>query len=40
MQIHCPIGWENVLDLNFASLFTQVKVAKELINDKNFHNSS
>ena len=34
------MGWENLLDYKFASLFTQVKVVKELINEKNFHNSS
>ena len=34
------MGWENLLDYKLASLFTQVKVAKDLNNDKNFHNSS
>ena len=40
IETHCPMGKENFLDYNFASLFTQVKVAKERISDKNFYDSS
>ena len=29
IETHCPMGKENFLDYNFASLFTQVKVANE-----------
>ena len=34
------MGWENLLDYKCASLFTQANFAKDLINDKNFQNSS
>ena len=26
--IHCPMGWKNLLDYNFPSLFTQVEVER------------
>ena len=34
------MGCENLLGYKFGSLFTQAQVAKELINEKNFQNSS
>ena len=29
MEMYCPMDLENLLDYKFASLFTQLKVAKE-----------